>query len=85
MTECCDSYGKCTQEFNCPAREKSLSEFDANQMLCKPELPPNYIPKYDNPPLGYFEDFCEFVSLTWRPVLFGFCCAIALVLWLALG
>ena len=85
MTECCNSYGKCTQGFNCPAREKTRSEFTANQMLFKPESPPNYMPKYDDPPMGRFEDFCEFVSLTWRPVFFGFFCAIALILWLALG
>lgn len=85
MTECCNSYGKCTQGFNCPARGKSRSEFTANQLLCNPETPPQYLPKVDEPPLGYLEDFLEFVSETWRPVLFGFLCAVALILWLALG
>lgn len=47
--------------------------------------PPNYMPKVDAPPLGYFEDFCAFVSATWRPVFFGFLCAISLVAWFLLG
>lgn len=61
------------------------SEYESNRLMAKPETPPNYMPKVDEPPMGYFEDFLEFVLVTWRPVLFGFFCAIALILWLALG
>lgn len=72
-------------ERNSTRHNQKISEFDANRLMAKPETPPNYMPKVDEPPMGYFEDFLEFVSATWRPVLFGFFCAIALILWLALG
>ena len=60
------------------------SEYESNRLMAKPEMPAQYMPKVDAPPLGMFEDFLDFVSATWRPVLFGFFCAIALILWLLL-
>jgi hypothetical protein len=62
-----------------------MSEYDANRYLAKPETPPQYMPKIDPPPMGYFEDFLYFVSVTWRPVLFGFFCGVSLLLWFLLG
>lgn len=47
--------------------------------------PPQYMPKVDEPPMGYFEDFCNFVRETWRPVLLcmmilALVCVLALLL-----
>ena len=71
MTECCNSYGKCTQGFNCPAREKSRSEFTANQLLFKPEAPIQYMPKYDEPPMGYVNDVFAMIAIWVVGVILG--------------
>ena len=83
---CCNEFGQCDRNANCPARGCSQAKGRDNVVnwVNSVNTPPNYIPKYDEPPMGKFEDFCEFVALTWRPVLFGFFCAIALVAWLVL-
>lgn len=33
--------------------------------------PPQYLPKVDAPPMGYFEDFCEYTKTTLLPVMLG--------------
>ena len=71
MTECCNSYGKCTQGFNCPARGKSRSEFTANRLMAQTEAPIQYVPRYDEPPMGYSHDFLAMIAIWVIGVILG--------------
>jgi hypothetical protein len=55
------------------------------EYLSQSKTPPQYLPKVDAPPMGYFEDFYDFVATTWRPVLLGALCAATVIAWLLLG
>ena len=57
------------------------SEFDANRLMAQPEAPPNYIPKYDEPPMGRFEDFCEFFLRTLLPWTIGVAVGVVGLAW----
>ena len=74
---CCNSYGQCTQGADCAARGCSQSKGRDNEAL--------WIKTVSTPPMGYFEDFCEYAKTTLLPVTLGIALGGALVACFLLG
>lgn len=86
MTNCCNSYGQCTQGKDCPARGCSQSKGRDNEALWIKTVstPPQYLPRV-NAPYDWFDDFCEYAKTTLLPVTLGIALGGALVACFLLG